>query len=166
MATDRIAEWVTSGGLRSYPADSYSYGFDIGQGTLLRLIYRMAYGSASDPVSPYESISFRVVWALQPTAPDPLAAGVDPPGVLDRDEVTGFMASAATTARSELPNLWKDIEVPRTIEPGDLLYVGMKNNGGTATWWWSFQFRALVLRPEGASPTLALDPEISGSASA
>lgn len=147
MSGPREYEWFRDHFFADSIAANRTLSWDIGPGTLIRLIYEVQYMSSGAAPDPWEQQFFLGVWAIDDVAPDPLATGVDPETVLERHCGQAWDPGAPSMDRTPPVIIAKDFEVRRVIGDSDLLWWSVDNGISGMGFWQNVMLQALVLRP-------------------
>ena len=127
------------------PVQSWEVPTTVPAGTLLRLIYTLMYRTEDTPAVRRDML-FRYAWSIGTAAAGTGTTGQDPPEVVMKRAMF-IPVQAAATGISPAPLERLDLDLARTIAPGETLWFEADAGMGTVSWIWCLEFRALVLLP-------------------
>lgn len=116
-----------------------------GPGTVWRVIGTL-FGGSDDVVSD-PGATFGYTVSVGPTAADPVAMGLDPPGVLLHAGATAVVTAEASTHTTPV-QVELESEGRRRIELGDQVWLRLRSLSGGTLWFWTWSIRVLILLPE------------------
>lgn len=147
MSSPRVYEWVRQQHLADIRVEPTSLSWDLGEGTLIRLIYEIDYMADPDVEPGWEQVWNHAVWAVSDTAPNPMPAGVDAESVLSRELLTAWDSTTGAVGYTPPRSIERDIAVRRVLASTDLLWFVSSSGISTLGMWINLNIQALMLRP-------------------